>query len=115
MERSICDKGEGYVFIMLFAGHRCVITFQKMAVKSIRNVLLGADDLCDRFLFQALAGTAVIIVNRNLRVAPGVEVADLVDALDGAGWGAPFFGNIFTFHIALCIFEERNSGRAALL
>ena len=42
-------------------------------------------------------------------------MADLVDALDGAIWGAPFFGVIFAVHVGVGVFEQRNARRAALL
>ena len=51
------------------------------------HFLLGAQNLRDRFLFEALAAGAavVVVVERDLRVAPRIEMADLMDALDRAG------------------------------
>ena len=42
-------------------------------------------------------------------------MADLVDALDGAVRGAPFFGVVFAVHVGVGVFEQRNARRAALL
>ena len=39
----------------------------------------------------------------------------MVDALDGAGRGAPFFGDVLPIHVSLGVFEERDARRAALL
>ena len=77
--------------------------------------LLGAKHLSDGFFLQTFATPLVVIAERNLRVAPGVEVADLVDALDGTGGGAPFFGVILAVHIGVGVFEKRNTRRASLL
>ena len=58
---------------------------------------------------------ACCIRERDLRVAPGVEVADLVDALDRAGRGAPFLGDVLALHVGVGVFEQRNARRASLL
>src|SRR5690349_296531 len=76
----------------------------------------SVQNLCDGFFFQAFAAAAVVvIVERDLRVAPGVEMSDLVNALNRAGRRTPFFGDVFAFHITMRVFVNRNSGRAALL
>ena len=68
------------------------------------------------FLFSSLCRPSFVVIGeRDLRVAPGVEVADLVDALDRAGRGTPFFGDVFAVHIGVGVFEKRNARRAALL
>lgn len=38
-----------------------------------------------------------------------------MDALDGAGRGTPFLGDVFPLHILAGIFEQRNARRASLL
>src|SRR5215217_6077606 len=64
---------------------------------------------------DALAVAVVVIAERDLGVAPGVEVANLMDALDRAGRGTPFFGDVLAFHVLAGVFEQRNTGRATLL
>ena len=39
----------------------------------------------------------------------------MVDALNGAGRGAPFFGVVFAMHINMGVFEQRDARRASLL
>ena len=36
-------------------------------------------------------------------------------AFNGAGRGAPFLGDVFTLHVLVRVFEERNAGCASLL
>ena len=77
--------------------------------------LVRFEDLGDQFLIQPVAIAFAIFDERDLRVAPRVEMADLMDTLDGTRGRAPFFGVILAVHIGVRVFEERNTGRAALL
>src|SRR5215204_1498081 len=42
-------------------------------------------------------------------------MADLVNALDRACRCAPFFGDVLALHVAVSVFEKRNTGRPSLL
>src|SRR5690606_14610873 len=66
-------------------------------------------------LFLELSLPPVIVVQRDLRIAPSVEVSDLMYALDSARRGAPFFGDVLALHIVARVFKKRNAGRPALL
>ena len=61
------------------------------------------------------AGKAFMALEPGETVLPPAAVADLMDALDGAGRGTPFFGDVLAFHVFAGIFEQRNAGRASLL
>lgn len=50
-----------------------------------------------------------------LRCAPVINVADLVDAADGAVGSAAFFGEEFSLDVGGLVFGERNARVAALL
>src|SRR5436190_23881929 len=71
--------------------------------------------MSNSFFLNSIAVPFLVFGERDLRVAPSVEMAYLVDALDGAGWRAPFFGVIFTVHVGVGIFEQWDAGRASLL
>src|SRR5258706_4095697 len=77
--------------------------------------LFRPDDLSNSFFLQPVTITLFILGERDLRVAPGVEVADLMDALDGACRRAPFFGVVFAVHVGVGVFEQRDARRASLL
>src|SRR3954469_17028116 len=83
-----------------------------MAPPRLRCGLVGADHLPDRFL-------AAVGVLRPacglLRVAPVVEDADLMDALQCAGRGAPLLGIVLALEIFHRVLFERDAGDAALL
>src|SRR5712664_3427192 len=51
----------------------------------------------------------------HLGVAPVVEDADLMDALDRAGGRAPFFGFVFALEIFHRVVFQRSAGITALL
>src|SRR5438552_4568938 len=76
-----------------------------VCVQNLRNSLF----------LQPIPIPPFVLSERDLRVAPGVEVADLMDALDGAGRGTPFFGVVFTVHVGVGVFEKRDARGAALL
>src|SRR5688500_8696557 len=86
-----------------------------VSVKAAIRKLFGVQYLSNRLLLKTVSISLVVIGKRYLRVAPSVEVADLVDALDRAGRGTPFFRDVFAFHVRVCVFEKRGSRSASLL
>ena len=76
--------------------------------------MIGSDHLPNA-LFVLLLLLFPKLRERNLRVAPVVEDAHLMHALDRAGRRAPFFGLIFTLEVFHRVVLERDAGIAALL
>src|SRR5262249_22689292 len=50
-----------------------------------------------------------------LGIAPVVEDANLMHALEGTGWRAPLLGAVFAFKIFHGVFGQRGSGITSLL
>ena len=76
---------------------------------------VGAQHLCDGLFSETFAFAIVEVAQRDLRVTPRVDVADLMNALDGASRCTPFLGDVFALHVCACVFEERDARRSALL
>src|SRR5688500_14916555 len=85
-----------------------------MVAKSSRD-LLGSQDLSHSLLLQAFPVPIIKITQRDLLIAPRVEVPDLVDALNRARRGTPLFGDVLALHVGACVLEKRNTGSSPLL
>jgi hypothetical protein len=83
--------------------------------KTRNNRLFCANHLRNRLFLQAFTLSLVIFDERYLRVTPGIKMAYLMDALNGAVWSTPLFGMVLAVHVGVGVFKERDARSAALL
>ena len=88
------------------------ISFYKSVAAFVRAYADIAQNLTDAFLLLLFPAD---LNRRHLRVAPVVEDADLMHALDRASRRTPLFGFVLALEVFHRVILEKNSGDATLL